>query len=151
MKTFSLFLGAALFCGSVQAQQALTPEVLKELSGSFEHNTVNKALKNAVSGNSIKQLVINQENSATPDTHFSVSVNSKGITDQQKSGRCWMFTGAERAALQDDCKVPVGRDTVFACVSVLLRSARKEQPFFAGRNRHTREAVGRQDGGVAFP
>lgn len=93
MKTFSLFLGAALFCGSVQAQQALTPEVLKELSGSFEHNTVNKALKNAVSGNSIKQLVINQENSATPDTHFSVSVNSKGITDQQKSGRCWMFTG----------------------------------------------------------
>ena len=27
------------------------------------------------------------------DTHFSVKVNSKGITDQKSSGRCWLFTG----------------------------------------------------------
>ena len=27
------------------------------------------------------------------DTHFSIKVESKGITDQKSSGRCWLFTG----------------------------------------------------------
>ena len=93
MKKFPLILGATLFCGALQAQEALTQDVLKELSGSFENTVADKALKNAVSGNAIKKLVVNQENANTPDTYFSISVNSKGITDQQNSGRCWMFTG----------------------------------------------------------
>ena len=93
MKKFPLILGATLFCGALHAQEALTQDVLKELSGSFENTVADKALKNAVSGNAIKKLVVNQENANTPDTYFSVSVNSKGITDQQNSGRCWMFTG----------------------------------------------------------
>lgn len=93
MKKFPLILGATLFCGALHAQEALTQDVLKELSGSFENTVADKALKNAVSGNAIKKLVVNQENANTPDTYFSISVNSKGITDQQNSGRCWMFTG----------------------------------------------------------
>ena len=93
MKKFPLILGATLFCGALQAQEALTQDVLKELSGSFENTVADKALKNAVSGNAIKKLVVNQENANTPDTYFSISVNSKGISDQQNSGRCWMFTG----------------------------------------------------------
>lgn len=93
MKKIHLFLGATLFCGALQAQEAITQDVLRELSGSYENSATDKAIKNAVSANPIKKLVVNQENSATPDTYFSVSVNSKGITDQQNSGRCWMFTG----------------------------------------------------------
>lgn len=93
MKKLPLILGATLFCGALHAQEALTQDVLKELSRSFENNTADKALKNAISGNPIKKLVVNQENLNTPDTYFSISVNSKGITDQQNSGRCWMFTG----------------------------------------------------------
>ena len=33
------------------------------------------------------------ENSNKFDSHFSNQVNTKAITDQKSSGRCWMFTG----------------------------------------------------------
>lgn len=78
---------------SAMAQQAITPEVLKTLFESYENNGTNKAIRNAVSANSLKKLALNQENTATPDTWFSNKVNSSGISDQQSSGRCWLFTG----------------------------------------------------------
>lgn len=42
---------------------------------------------------SIKELALNQENQKALNTNFSIKVESKGITDQQSSGRCWLFTG----------------------------------------------------------
>lgn len=93
MKKQCFLLGALLLCSSLNAQEAITPEVLKTLSDSYQNTATDKALKNAISANPIKKLAVNQENSAEPDTHFSISVNSKGITDQKSSGRCWMFTG----------------------------------------------------------
>ena len=80
-------------CSFVTAQQALTPEVLKTLALSFEKSPTDKALRNAVTANSLKKLALNQENQVTPHTWFSVSVKSSGITDQKSSGRCWLFTG----------------------------------------------------------
>lgn len=44
-------------------------------------------------GTSIKELALNQENQKALNTDFSIKVESKGITDQQSSGRCWLFTG----------------------------------------------------------
>lgn len=80
-------------CSFVTAQQTLTPEVLKTLALSFEKSPTDRALRNAVTANSLKKLALNQENQVTPDTWFSVSVKSSGITDQKSSGRCWLFTG----------------------------------------------------------
>lgn len=82
-----------LASGPLYAQKALTPEVLKTLSSSYEGTACDKALRNAISANSLKTLALNQENTATPDTWFSTSVNSSGITNQLSSGRCWLFTG----------------------------------------------------------
>lgn len=42
---------------------------------------------------SIAVLAKNHENLANFDTNFTNKVVSHGITDQQQSGRCWLFTG----------------------------------------------------------
>lgn len=46
-----------------------------------------------MAGTSIAVLAKNHENLANFDTNFSNKVISHGITDQQQSGRCWLFTG----------------------------------------------------------
>ena len=93
MKRVFFCFGLCCLAGIVQAQQALTADVLKTLTESYAGSGTDKALRNAVSANSVKQLAQNQENAVAPDTWFSHKVNSSGITDQQKSGRCWLFTG----------------------------------------------------------
>ena len=53
-----------------------------------------RALVNAIAANDVRTLALNQENlRGGLDTHFSHRVNSRGITDQESSGRCWLFTG----------------------------------------------------------
>ena len=91
-KLFLFILGASL-CGVVQPQSSITPEVLQQLQGSYSATPADKALHNAISNVSIQQMAVNQENTQQKDTYFSVEVPNTGISDQQKSGRCWLFTG----------------------------------------------------------
>lgn len=67
--------------------------MLGQIRQTYQGTASDKALRNAIGNNSIRDLALNQENMQDMDTHFSVRVNSKGITDQQSSGRCWLFTG----------------------------------------------------------
>ena len=79
---------------TVQAQQGgITPDVLKEIKSSYKPTASDKAIYNAMAGTSIAVLAKNHERLANFDTHFSDYVVSHGITDQQQSGRCWLFTG----------------------------------------------------------
>ena len=71
----------------------ITPEVLQRISQGYQCNAADKALKNALAGNSINILATNADNAAMIDTHFTDRVKTKGITDQKSSGRCWLFTG----------------------------------------------------------
>ena len=54
MKKQCFLLGALLLCSSLNAQEAITPEVLKTLSDSYQNTATDKALKNAISANPIK-------------------------------------------------------------------------------------------------
>ena len=101
MKKF--FLTAALaVCawGTVSAQTpaashdgGLSPEMLAQISATYEDNGYDRAISNALAGTSISVLALNADNAAMIDTHFSDRVKTKGITDQKSSGRCWLFTG----------------------------------------------------------
>ena len=89
-----IVLGAALL--SVQAQDGrggISSSMLEQIKQSYQGTASDKALRNAIGNNDIRKLALNQENMQAMDTHFSVRVNSKGITDQKSSGRCWLFTG----------------------------------------------------------
>lgn len=79
---------------TVQAQDGgISPDMLKKIQSSYQNTAADKALRNAMGGTSIKELALNQENQKALNTNFSIKVESKGITDQQSSGRCWLFTG----------------------------------------------------------
>ena len=79
---------------TVQAQDGgISPDMLKKIQSSYQNTAADKALRNAMGGTSIKELALNQENQKALNTDFSIKVESKGITDQQSSGRCWLFTG----------------------------------------------------------
>ena len=73
--------------------RGIPPAMMQEIITSYQSTPADKALRNAIGANDIRKLALNQDNRQAMDTYFSVKVNSKGITDQQSSGRCWLFTG----------------------------------------------------------
>lgn len=94
-RILSVFVFSAALL-SVQAQDGkggISDAMLNQIKQSYEGTSADKALRNAIGNNDIRKLALNQENLTGMDTHFSVKVNSKGITDQKSSGRCWLFTG----------------------------------------------------------
>lgn len=91
-KHLLLALAAALTMPAV-AQKDITPQMLEQFRNSYKSVGTDKALDNAVQANSINVLALNNETMAQFDTNFSNKVNSKGITNQKGSGRCWLFTG----------------------------------------------------------
>ncbi|MCQ2285039.1 MAG: C1 family peptidase [Bacteroidales bacterium] len=96
-KLFLITLAAGcLFLGNAQSidkKGGLSNDQIKALQTSFKSNGENKALRNAVVTNDIHKLAKKYANSTAFDSHFSNQVPCKAITDQESSGRCWMFTG----------------------------------------------------------
>ena len=72
---------------------ALTPQFLAELQDGYQMDEGDRARHNAVTNNSVKALALNREVVRGDDGYFSHRIKSKGITNQKKSGRCWMFAG----------------------------------------------------------
>jgi len=71
----------------------ITADMLQQIKQSYKETPSDKAIRNAISNNSINNLAVNAESKNNFDTYFSDRVNSKGITNQKSSGRCWLFTG----------------------------------------------------------
>ena len=97
MKITSCIVAALLATSNLTAQKtdgSISPEMLKEFAESYKPTGAEKALKNVMLTTSVKTLAVSQENKNKElNTYFSNTVNSKGITDQESSGRCWLFTG----------------------------------------------------------
>ncbi len=72
---------------------ALTPQVIKELRSSFTLDATTRSALNAVSQNDVKSLALDRMVSAALDKNFSHRITTEGVTNQQKSGRCWLFAG----------------------------------------------------------
>ena len=89
-----MLLGAGF--SMLQAQTAgggLSAGMLEQLRQSYKDTPADKAIRNALGNVDARTLALNVDNLKAMDTHFSIRVNSKGITDQKSSGRCWLFTG----------------------------------------------------------
>lgn len=93
-RILSVFACCALLC-SAQAQEekgGISAEMMQQIKQSYQNTASDKAIRNAIGSNDIRKLALNQDNLRAMDTHFSVKVNSKGVTNQESSGRCWLFT-----------------------------------------------------------
>lgn len=86
---------ATAFLLPIQAQKSnggITPTMLNKIQQNYKNTSEDKAIRNALNGTGIQKLALNAE-AAPVDGNFSIKVNSKGITNQYSSGRCWLFTG----------------------------------------------------------
>ncbi len=89
---FTLFIGI-FYLGQIFAQIGVSAEDLKKIKKSYDkEDAYTKAVTNAVSNNSIKNLALNRQNIGKYDHNFKYKVKVKGISNQKQSGRCWMFT-----------------------------------------------------------
>lgn len=71
---------------------AITPDMLSNFRKSVPNNPTSKALQNALITSGVAALAARPNVAQANDTYFSNEAPSKGITDQQSSGRCWLFT-----------------------------------------------------------
>ena len=99
MNRISFLVFTLLFSLSGFAQEEYFPgtiindDVLETLRSSFEKTPDNVALMNAITGNEINKLAKSRENEGKVNHYFSNVIETKGITNQNKSGRCWLYTG----------------------------------------------------------
>jgi len=96
MKKLLLVPALALaFLGTANAQKSgsVDAKTLDEIRSSFTLDASTKAIQNAITNSgSIRELSLNREKVGQVDHYFKYRVDVKGITDQESSGRCWMFT-----------------------------------------------------------
>ncbi|MDL2221748.1 C1 family peptidase [Parabacteroides sp. OttesenSCG-928-N08] len=76
-----------------QKEGGITPQMMQEIKQAYQGTPADVAIKNAINNNDINRLAVNHDTKNNFDSYFSHRVNSKGITDQKSSGRCWLFTG----------------------------------------------------------
>lgn len=95
-----IFLIITVMCSilALQAQKiskngGLTLQQIDRLKTTYRSEPNNKALRNAVTSNDITKLAQNYDNNTAFDPHLSHTVPSKAVSNQESSGRCWMFTG----------------------------------------------------------
>lgn len=89
----SLFAALSFTLQAQVGNGGITPSMLSQIKEGYKGTSTDKAIRNAIGSNDIRKLAIDQENLKGIDAHFSIRVNSRGITDQKSSGRCWLFTG----------------------------------------------------------
>ncbi len=96
MKQLRLLITIAFFIPMlVNAQNkagSISKEMLNDMHNNFTKSN-SRAVQNAIMHNSINNLSKSRYTNGSEDTYFSNEVKSKGITNQKKSGRCWLFTG----------------------------------------------------------
>ena len=91
----SIILSTVLAVASSMAvaQTGITQDVIRKLQSSYTETVADKAIRRALSQNSIASLTSSANGITEIGTDFSDIVPTKGITNQQSSGRCWLFTG----------------------------------------------------------
>ncbi|MFA7116304.1 MAG: C1 family peptidase [Bacteroidales bacterium] len=93
LKHIITLLVVAISLNGYAQNGGITKEMLQQIKKEYKGTPSDKAIQNAITHNDIKKLAKNFSDEANRDFHFSNKVISKGITNQDRSGRCWLFSG----------------------------------------------------------
>ncbi|MGD8500238.1 MAG: C1 family peptidase [Phycisphaerales bacterium] len=86
----ALILSASsLFAG----EGALEPGTINKIRSTFRMDSHTRAMYNSITNNDITSLALNRDVLRRHNEIFSHKIETKGITNQNKSGRCWLFAG----------------------------------------------------------
>lgn len=72
---------------------SLSPELVTKIRDGFQLDAHARAMRNVLSSTDIKDIAENREILADHNDKFSHKIKTKGISNQKRSGRCWMFAG----------------------------------------------------------
>ena len=81
-------------------EKRLSFEDLKRFSRSFNEDTKNVLALNAVTENGIAAVALSRKEVDRQDFTFSDLIESPDATNQERSGRCWLFSGLSMLALR---------------------------------------------------
>ena len=87
----AVILAATVAIGADQG--ALTEDSVGRLRKTFEMDARAKAMYNAITNNDVSSLALNRDIVRQHNEVFSHKIKAKGVTNQKKSGRCWLFAG----------------------------------------------------------
>jgi len=92
-KIFFSIIGGFIVISVFAQSGSISSTELSQIRKSYDRNDAStKAITNALSNNNIKTLVVNRDNVGKTDHFFKYKIKTNGITDQESSGRCWMFS-----------------------------------------------------------
>jgi len=102
---FICILSIVAFGGS---EGGLGTETIEAIQDSFEMDAHTRAMYNALTGTSIRDIALNRDIVQQHNDVFSHKIKAKGITNQKSSGRCWLFAGLNvmRPAVIEQHKLP---------------------------------------------
>jgi bleomycin hydrolase len=95
-QTLALATGLCLLFSAItlaQRDSSLSTSLIEEIQTRFEMDTQARAMQNALTSVGIKDLSENREVLASHNTTFSHKIETRGISNQKSTGRCWMFAG----------------------------------------------------------
>jgi bleomycin hydrolase len=72
---------------------SLTRSTIRQFRESLDLKGESRALYNAITAGDMAELAINRDILRRHNTVFSHKVETKGVTHQKRSGRCWLFAG----------------------------------------------------------
>ncbi len=82
-------VGSGAFAGG----GGLSSGAVEHIRSSFRMDTHRRAMYNSITNNDITSLALNHDILQRHNELFSHRIETKGITNQKKSGRCWLFAG----------------------------------------------------------
>mgnify|MGYP001771682681 CR=1 FL=1 len=88
-----LFFAAVMPSVAQTKDGGISADMLREITKQHKSTAADKALFNAIAANNIDDLATNYATKGALNNHFSIETKEQSITDQKRSGRCWMFSG----------------------------------------------------------
>ena len=88
-----LFFAAVMPSVAQTKDGGISADMLREITKQHKSTAADKALFNAIAANNIDDLATNYATKGALSNHFSIETKEQSITDQKRSGRCWMFSG----------------------------------------------------------
>ena len=76
-----------------QTMRCLRPEHISAMQKVFYSRPQNRQMQNAITVTPVNKLALNRKVVTSIDDSFSCKLDDWDVTDQKKSGRCWMFAG----------------------------------------------------------
>lgn len=79
--------------GVLHGNDEITPELLQQFQTDFDSDPSRQLMQNAVTRTAVTEVSLNRAVVNSTDHTFSHLLDDWAVTNQKKSGRCWMFAG----------------------------------------------------------